>query len=97
MALAWNVAKSHQLSIGEKIILFNDFDRVLGLALSLIKKEEIVLTEEQNQLVKYREHARKIRHWSEADRIRIVLLSQGIQVKDTAKGTEISFVIENNT
>ena len=60
---------------------------VLGLGLGA---EARGLTPEQQTLVDARQAARDGKEWAESDRLRDVLLEQGIQVKDTKDGQEVT-------
>ena len=64
-------------------------DDVLGLGLGASKGE---LTPEQQALVDARAAARANKEWAESDRLRDVLLEQGVQVKDTKHGQEITLL-----
>lgn len=90
LAVAWNIAKDTQLPAAEKLSLFADFDHILGLDLLKCDDTGIILTEEQHRLLDARQQARLAKNWAEADRIRDLLLQQGIQVKDTADGVEVA-------
>ena len=61
---------------------------VLGLGLGATAPE---LTPEQQALVDARQAARDAKEWAESDRLRDVLLAQGVHVKDTKDGQEITF------
>jgi len=62
--------------------------------LSVIRDEQSdrVLTQEETDLIKEREEARKTKNWKRADEVRKMLLEKGIQVEDTAQGTRHLFV-----
>jgi len=62
---------------------------VLGLGLGA---EARALTPEQQALVDQRQAARDAKEWAESDRLRDVLLEQGVQVKDTKDGQEITLL-----
>ena len=85
LALAWDVVRSHDLNASEKLSLFDSFDQVFEL--DLTSGRQINLTAEQKRLIKYREEARLNKNWAESDKIRKILLSQGIQLKDSKDGT----------
>jgi cysteinyl-tRNA synthetase len=69
--------------------LMEETDSALGL---FFETGERALTEEQEALIEARSQARTQKDWSEADRIRDLLLAQGIEVKDTPDGVRVTFV-----
>ena len=84
LALTWEVIKSKKLKNEEKNYLLLDFDKVFGLGLDKIKKQDI--PEEIIELVKEREKLRKEGKWQEADEIRKKIKIMGWQIEDTEKG-----------
>ena len=64
-----------------------DFDKVFGLSLDKIKKQEI--PEKIIKLAKERENLRKEGKWQEADEIRRKVKEMGWQIEDTEKGPKI--------
>jgi len=58
----------------------------LGGILGILKKEEVILEEEIELLIKKREEARKNKDWSIADSIRDQLKEMGIILEDTPGG-----------
>ncbi len=69
---------------GEMVLeAVKDFDRVLGV----IKEKEEEIGEEELELIKRREEARKEGNWELADRIREELLRKGISLEDRLEGT----------
>jgi cysteinyl-tRNA synthetase len=87
VALMWNVLKSKKISDKEKYNILLDFDKVFGLKIEEIKKQEI--PEEIQKLAKEREKMRKEGKWQESDEIRNKIKSMGYQIEDTQKGTKI--------
>lgn len=67
--------------------LFADFDRVLGLGLSGVKKEKIPAR--LLQLARERETYRKQKAWAEADMLRKEIESLGYIIKDTPEGPHV--------
>ncbi|RKY54181.1 MAG: cysteine--tRNA ligase [Candidatus Neomarinimicrobiota bacterium] len=55
--------------------------------LDILSTSEYELTEEEKNLIESRNVARENRNWSEADRIRDILLGKGIVLEDSPKGT----------
>ena len=68
--------------------LLDKLDRVFGLALAASGRE---LTAPQRALVVARAQARADKDWAEADRLRDVLAAEGVLVKDSKDGQDISF------
>lgn len=66
--------------------LWLEFESILGLGL---KQEKIALSENEKELIRQREEARKNKNFKKADEIRQQLLDMGIKVEDTASGTQI--------
>jgi cysteinyl-tRNA synthetase len=66
-----------------------EVDQVFGI---FSFDEERKLTSEQEELIEKRTAARKAKDFAEADRIRDLLLEQGIQLKDTPEGVRLTFV-----
>ena len=69
--------------------LINKFDSVFGLKLLETKKGEIRIPEKVIKLLKKREGLRKLKHWGEADEMRIKIKQMGYWVEDTKKGSKI--------
>jgi len=88
LALFWKVLNSKKLSNNEKYFLALDWDKVLGLNLNNIKKQEI--PEQVKKLVKQREKYRIEKKWEKADEIRKEIEKLGYSVEDTKKGTKIN-------
>jgi cysteinyl-tRNA synthetase len=86
MAILWEMAKDVELNTADKLELIRNFDAVLGFDVDSFSKPE--LSEELLTLVLKREQARKDRNWQEADELRKTLAEKGLQLMDTANGTE---------
>jgi cysteinyl-tRNA synthetase len=65
---------------------FDEVTNVLGLALN---KESIELTSDEKALVTERNNHRAQKNWAEADRIRKLLLEQGLSLRDKSDGTTV--------
>jgi cysteinyl-tRNA synthetase len=87
IALMWETVKSKELSDLEKYNILIDFDKVLGLGLSKIKKSEI--PQEIIKIVNEREKYRKENNWQKSDELREKIKSLGFIVEDTAEGPKI--------
>jgi cysteinyl-tRNA synthetase len=81
VASLWSVLKDEALPASQKLALVQDFDTVLGL--DLAKASVQALTAEQEAWVAQREKARAVRDWAEADRLRKLLVEQGVEVRDS--------------
>jgi len=88
LALFWKVLNSKKLSNNEKYLLALDFDKVLGLNLNNIKKQDI--PKKIKELVKQREKYRIEKQWEKADQIRKEIEKLGYNIEDTKKGTKIN-------
>ena len=84
--MLFDVIKNPKKSQKLKNLLLK-FDEVLGLDLKNYKKQEALLPEEIEELVKQRNEARENKNWSESDRIRDILIEKGYNVKDSKNGT----------
>ncbi|MBT4334729.1 cysteine--tRNA ligase [archaeon] len=62
--------------------LLKDFDKILGI----LNETEINITEEEEELIKKRENARKNKDWDLADKLRDKLKERGILIKDAKEG-----------
>lgn len=90
LAVMWNMLKDTKLDQASKYATLLNFDAVLGLGLTLIEKEEIVITEEMQALLDAREKARKEKDFEASDRLRDEIAQHGFTVKDTPHGQELS-------
>ena len=86
MSVVWDVIKNPSKSKKLQNLLLK-FDEVLGLDLKNYKKQENILPEEIEKLVKERNEARTNKNWAESDRIRDILIEKGYSVKDSKEGT----------
>jgi len=82
LATVWNLVRDKKAE--GKINTLKKMDKVL--ALDLLKKEKLKITDDIQQLVDKREQARKEKNWAEADRIRDELKEKGIILEDTPEG-----------
>jgi len=89
LAVAWEVARSSELSPAAASALLRDFDRVLGLDLGEpLAGEGAALEEEIQQKINEREAARRKKDFATADRIRDELAAEGIRLMDTPGGVK---------
>src|SRR3989338_4666667 len=87
LAVVWEMIKDESLSKGSKYKTLLDFDEVLGLGFSKIKKEEVSF--QIKNLVNDRALARKQKDWARADELRAQIEALGYSVRDTSKGQEV--------
>jgi len=89
LAIIWEMIKSKEISYEDKKTALLKFDRVLGLDLDKIKKEEIVISDDIKELIKQRETARKNKDWDLSDELRKEIEVNGFVVEDTERGIKI--------
>ena len=80
VAELWWVLKADVLDDAERLDLLRSFDGILSVG--LFDEVQVELTQEQASLIEARRVARLMKNWSESDRIRDLLLAQGIGVSD---------------
>ena len=86
IAIFWDMLKG-DLSAKDKIELVSKWDKVFGLDLLEIKKEEIPA--EVSELAKERANARKEKAWQKSDELRDKISELGYEVLDTENSFEI--------
>ena len=91
MSVVWDVIKNTKKSKDFQKLLLK-FDEVLGLDLKNYKPEENKLPEKIQKLVELRDEARTNKNWTESDKLRDELISNGYNVKDTKNGTIVSLI-----
>ncbi|MGL5346720.1 MAG: cysteine--tRNA ligase [Peptostreptococcaceae bacterium] len=88
--ILYEVIKDNNLNNLEKENLIRDFDKVLGLGLVELKKND--LDDETiswiNSLIEERKEARKNKDFDKSDKIRDLLLEKNIELLDTREGTK---------
>ena len=90
LSITREVARDNTIDAAERWRLILDFDRVLGLRLDTVEaKAPRTVSAEVLALVKQRDEARAARDWKRSDEIRDLLKTQGYEVRDTPKGTEL--------
>ncbi|MCX6740357.1 MAG: cysteine--tRNA ligase [Candidatus Parcubacteria bacterium] len=88
IAVVQKMLKS-DLSDADKLATILDFDKVLGLGLDKVKKEQIEIPKEVQELVKEREEARKNKDWGKSDELRDKIWKLGYLIEDTPDKTVI--------
>ncbi len=81
LALLWKILKSSELNDNEKYILALEFDKIFGLKLDQLEKDEEA-PEEIKKLSKKREKYRKNKDWQKADEVREEIEKLGYIVED---------------
>lgn len=90
LSVTREVARDNTIDAAERRRLILDFDRVLGLRLDTVEaKAPHTVSDEVLALVKQRDEARAAHDWKRSDEIRDLLKTQGYEVRDTPKGTEL--------
>lgn len=88
LGCVWELIKSNCPNPAKKASLLK-FDKVLGLKLAEIKKEEVKVPEEIKKLAQDREKARQEKNWAEADKLRKKIEKNGYSIEDTPRGPKI--------
>lgn len=89
LAVVHRTLGSDELSPESKLALLTDFDKVLGLGVKSWRQTDIVVPAEILELLKERELARGNKNWSEADRLRDLILEKGYLVVDGKQGATV--------
>jgi cysteinyl-tRNA synthetase len=89
VATLWEVLKDDTLSAGAKLsfILFADQVFSLGLTELQVNDEQVVLTEEMQEIIAKRVAARVNKEWARSDELRDELARLGVGIKDKSDGT----------
>jgi cysteinyl-tRNA synthetase len=87
------IEKNLQLSSATKLAIFKEVDQVLGLDLTRKPKPKAEPSKEQLQLIDLRRVARDEGNYQESDRLRDLLKSEGIEVRDNPDGQSWSWLI----
>lgn len=88
LAIVWEILKDDFLSKEDKKATLIDFDKVLGLGLSSVKKVLIEVPEEIQKLLDERKIAKENRDFALADQIRKTIENKGFSIKDTKDGLQ---------
>jgi cysteinyl-tRNA synthetase len=86
LGITWEMARDAALRPPDKLALVREMDEVLGLGVEAFRRPEI--PEALRARIREREEARAARQWAAADAIRDELAAQGLQLMDTADGTD---------
>jgi len=87
ISLVWQLIKDKKVKNVDKKKTLLDFDRVLGVNLSKVKK--ITIPSSVEKLVVQREEYRRQEEWQKADEIRKKIKKLGYKIEDTKVGPKI--------
>ncbi len=71
---------------GDKLATILEIDKILGLDLANLREKSLDLSSEILSLLESRDKARRSKDFVSSDRLRDKLVSQGVEVQDTASG-----------
>jgi len=91
LAILWKMIKDPDLRSGQKRTLVLDFDKILGLGLDKIEREEI--SQEVRDLLKERNKARQAKDFAKADNLRKEIKKRGWIVEDTPRGVRVKKIL----
>ena len=86
LSVLWEMARDSALRPHDKLALVREMDRVFGLGVDAFRRPEI--PDAMRAKIRDREAARAAKQWQAADAIRDELAANGIQLMDTADGTD---------
>lgn len=89
LAVLWMMLKDERLSKRQRLELTYDFDRVFGLQLDKIEKEESSVPQEIIDLAEQRLQAKKDRNFALSDELRNKIKELGYEIKDSKDGYEV--------
>jgi cysteinyl-tRNA synthetase len=85
MSIVWEIAKKSEKS-KDYFDLICDYDKVLGLGLENVSKQEIIIPDEVQSLLNERKLARENKDFKKSDELREKISVLGYSVKDTKDG-----------
>ena len=89
LATMWTMLRDSSVSPIEKYALLLDFDKVLGLGIKSMKREELVIPQDVLDLLEERETARKQSDWGQADKFRDEITAKGYKIIDESTGPRL--------
>ncbi len=89
LAVVWEMIKDNNLGEADKRAAILKFDKVMGLGLAHLKKEEVAVPAEVQDLINARNKARLEKNWAESDRLRDEIEKRGFLIEDTAEGVKV--------
>lgn len=87
------IEKSAEITEATKAEIFIQIDQIIGLDITRAPLPKAQLTEEQSNLIELRKSARAEGNFAESDRLRDLLKSNGIEVRDNPDGQSWSWLI----
>ncbi len=75
-----------------KLATVYEFDKILGLGLNNIQKNEVEIPKTVQKLLEEREVARREKDWTKSDTLRKEINAHGFEVKDTENGQEVTSI-----
>ena len=90
LAVLWDVLKDESLTDKDKHSLLLTFDKVLGLNLKGLKKENTKIPAEVKRIAEQRLQARHNKDWKKADELREKIKELGYVVGDTKEGYDLN-------
>jgi cysteinyl-tRNA synthetase len=91
VAIVWELIKDNSVSKSDKYATLMDFDKVLGLGLAEQSEMYRPLVDEKLQaLIDEREKYRVGKNWDQADRVRILVESEGYDIDDSPTGPTVT-------
>ncbi len=89
LSVVWSMLKDDQTENVDKYVTLMSFNKMLGLGLENIGKEEVLITEIVKILLDARLVARGERNFAESDRLRDEIRIHGLIVQDTPEGQRL--------
>ncbi len=89
LAEVWNLVNDSQVATSVKAATLLKFDEVLGLRLSEVIAQPLVLPQQIEKMLKDRQVAREAKDFEESDRLRDQIKASGYLVEDTAEGQKV--------
>jgi len=87
------IEKSAEITEATKAEIFIQIDQIIGLDITRAPLPKAQLSEEQRNLIELRKSARAEGNFAESDRLRDLLKSNGIEVRDNPDGQSWSWLI----
>jgi cysteinyl-tRNA synthetase len=82
LEIFWEVLVETDMNTKLRLVLLEDFDRVLGLGIKDMKEEKVIVPKDVLKLLEARQEARKKRMWAEADILRERIREKGFVIED---------------
>lgn len=89
LSVMWSLVRDPNVSGPVKMATLRAMDPVLGFNIEAMKRTELELDQDIQQLVCQREDARKARDFGQADLIRAELLARGYVIEDSPEGPRL--------